>query len=255
MKLYDEVIKRIQDGFRANKDVKNRKLRELPVGESDWRDVSDRSMILRSDMAYELGSGTLPAIGSTIITAEDKLIPRDRIFLIGKDLSELKEDTPYARIALIRVREEALGEGEKLYKAVRDLEHTRYHFYPEGFMMRVSASRNRESVRIGREALAKGLDFTKTGNRMITSFHKHPEVEAVELYYVTDESFDYKELEKNTKEAEEITKTIDHILKNVIMDCKACSLQKVCDEVEGLRELHFAGKTGKVVPSVSEQHG
>lgn len=106
-------------------------------------------------------------------------------------------------------------------------------------MMRVSASRNRESVRIGREALAKGLDFTKTGNRMITAFHRHPEVEAVELYYVTEDSFDYKELEKNTKEAEEITKTIDHILKNVIMDCKACSLQKVCDEVEGLRELHF----------------
>jgi len=24
------------------------------------------------------------------------------------------------------------------------------------------------------------------------------------------------------------------------MDCKSCSLQQVCDEVEGLRELHFA---------------
>ena len=245
MRLYDEVIERIQREFREYADEKDWQLRELPVGESDWKDVSDRSMILRSDMAYELGSGTLPAIGSTIITAEENLVLKDRIFLVGKDLNELQADVPYARIALIRVREEALGEGEKLYKAVRDLEHTRYHFYPEGFMMRVSASRNRESVRIGKEALVKGLDFTKTGNRMITAFHRHPEVEAVELYYVTADSFDYKELEKNTKEAEEITKTIDHILKNVIMDCKACSLQKVCDEVEGLRELHFAGKNRK----------
>lgn len=129
-----------------------------------------------------------------------------------------------------------------MYNVIRALEYTRYHFYPEGFMMRVSASRQKESVRIGKAALAKGLDFTKAGNGMISAFHRNAAVEAVHIYYVTSPEFDYKALETCAKEAESITKTIDHILRNGIMDCGACSLQKVCDEVEGLRELHFREK-------------
>lgn len=234
MKLYDEVIKKYQDLLETEES------HELSIGETEWLEVSDRSMILRSDMAYELGGEGLPAIGSTIITANQELVSSDKITLVGKDLSEIRKDIPYGRIALVRVDEETLGEGQTLYQTIRALEYTRYHFYPEGFMMRVSAFKQKESVRIGKAALAKGLDFTKAGNRMISAFHKNSSVKAVHIYYVTRENFDYKLLEAYAREAESITQTIDHILKISIMDCGACSLQKVCDEVEGLRELHFA---------------
>lgn len=213
--------------------------RTLPAGETGWRDVSDRTMILRSEMAYELGGEQQPAIGCTIITADEKLAAADEITLLGQDLPQINGDVPYARVAVVRVDEETLGEGEALYQAIRTLEYTRYHFYPEGFMMRVSASKQKESVRIASAALKKGLDFTKTGNRMISAFHKNPAVKAVRLYYVTQEGFDYKTLAAYVREAESITEAIDHILKNVPMDCGTCNLQKVCDEVEGLKELHF----------------
>ena len=39
---------------------------------------------------------------------------------------------------------------------------------------------------------------------------------------------------------DDIRKEVDHISTSAIMDCNACNLQQVCDEVEGLRELHFA---------------
>lgn len=142
----------------------------------------------------------------------------------------------------MRVAEEALGEGQALYQAIRNLEYTRYHFYPEGFMMRVSASGQKESVRVGREALKKGLDFTKTGNRMISAFRRQTSVEAVQIYYVTAKEADYQALRQYAAEAESVTKAIDHIAKTAVMDCGACSLQKVCDEVEGLKELHFRKK-------------
>lgn len=77
---------------------------------------------------------------------------------------------------------------------------------------------------------------------MISTFRGNAAVKVVHIYYVTSLEFDYKALETYAKEAESITKTIDHILKNAIMDCGTCSLQKVCDEVEGLRELHFREK-------------
>lgn len=233
MKLYDEILKVCRELLETKES------RSLSVGEAGWPEVSDRSMILRRDMAWELGGEGLPAIGCTLITANPDLVLADGITLLGKDLPEICSDVPYGRVAAVRVDEAILGEGQALYQAIRNLEYTRYHVYPEGFMMRISSFRQKESVRVSREALERGLDFAKTGNQMIAAFHQNPMVQAVQIYYVTAEDFDYKALEQKVKEAEGITQTIDHILKTGIMDCGACSLQKVCDEVEGLRELHF----------------
>ena len=107
-------------------------------------------------------------------------------------------------------------------------------------MMRVSASKNKESVRISKEALRKKINFSKVGSRMIEAFHEQAAVEAVKIIYVTDPAFNYKEFEQLLAGSESITKTIDHMLRDVKMDCDVCNLKPVCDEVEGLRELHFA---------------
>lgn len=237
MKLYDEILEKCRE------ILENKESRELPVGAQEWPQVSDSRMILRRDMAYELGGEGLPAFGCTLVTENKELVPTDRVTLIGKDLPEIQGDVPFGRIALVRIGQGALGEGQALYQALRNLEYTRYHFYPEGFMLRISSTKQRESVRVEDAALKKGLDFTKTGNQMIEAFHKNLFVEAVHLFYVTLEGFPYTELENCGKKAEEITRALDHIVKGGIMDCRACGLQKVCDEVEGLRKLHFQGKT------------
>ena len=41
------------------------------------------------------------------------------------------------------------------------------------------------------------------------------------------------------KKTKQITATIDHMLKDVNIDCGSCLLQEICDEIEGLREMHF----------------
>lgn len=238
IQIYDETIRKIQGLLNSAGS------RELPMGETDWPEVSDRSMILRSDMAYELGGEGLAAIGCTIVTQDETLVPEDAVTLTGRDLPHIREDVPYARIAVVRLAQDPLSaldiEPAALYEIVRELGYTRYHFYPKGFMMRVSASRQRESVRIGRKALGEGLDFARAGNRMIAAFHRHREVRAAHIYYVTDEAFDYKALAHCASEAERITGALDHIYQNAATDCDVCGLRKVCDEVEGLRKLHFA---------------
>ena len=78
---------------------------------------------------------------------------------------------------------------------------------------------------------------------MRQAFKKHDVVEAVQIFYVTDSQFPFGTLETYKRQSETVTKAIDHILKDVKMDCNVCSLQKVCDEIEGLRELHFSQET------------
>ena len=236
MKLYDESIKELLAGI----DMTSAK--KLDIVNATWKDVGDHNLILRADMAYELGGGTFPAVSGMAVTCNDEFVNTDEVMLIGPDLDEIKADTPYARIALVKVAEDSLGDGNTLYNAIRKIEYVRYHINPEGYMTRISASNNREPVRVGKAALGKGLNFAKVGKLFLDTYHENKNIEAVKLIFITAPDFDYKSLSDQAKHLEDITGTIDHIFKNVMMDCGSCSLQKICDEVEGLRDLHFSAQ-------------
>lgn len=239
MKLYDEIISDILT------DIEKQDVKCLPVGNAadpvsrNWQDAGKAMMILQADMAYELGGHGLPAVGNTLVTTETDLVPQDEIILIGKDLPEITEDTPYARIALVRVTGDSIGTGNKLYNTIQNIGYFRYHIYPLGFMLRVSSSNDRESVRVAKDALKQGLTFTAIGNAMQKALHLHKAVEAVKIIFITDPKVDFVQLQNGSKKTKQITATIDHMLKDVNMDCASCGLQEICDEVEELREMHF----------------
>ena len=234
MTLYDDVIKSWQGLF----DSCHVSDLERKAG---WRDGGKANMILRSDAAYELGGADSHtyAIGASVMTEDESLVTADGISLIGPDLSDIDGDCSYARLAVVLVDGDQMGEGDALYNSIRDIGYARYHVEPEGFMMRVSSSNRRESVRVSRDAVARGISFSHVGDMMISAFHERRHVRAVHLYFITDPTFDFKALSESIKRADDITKTIDHIFKDMQMDCNACNLKQVCDEVEGLRELHF----------------
>ena len=75
---------------------------------------------------------------------------------------------------------------------------------------------------------------------MLEQFHKNSRIVGVKLIFITDPGFPFSELKEAVRETERITKTMDHILKSGMTDCGSCSLKKVCEEVEGMRELHFS---------------
>ena len=236
MKLYDVAISELL------KELPSDALRSLELSDVAWEDVGDHNLILRSDMAYELGGGTAAAVSGMAVTANAEFVPEDEVLLIGPDLSEITSDQPYARIALVRVKEDEMGDGNALYNAIRKIEYVRYHINPRGYMTRISASNGREPVRVAKDAIDDGLGFAQVGRLFLNRYHENSNIEAVKLIFITDPNFDYKALGEHAKQFEAITGTIDHIFKNVVMDCGSCSLQKVCEEVEGLRELHFASQ-------------
>lgn len=233
MNLYDASIKELLEHLDLSKAKK------LDIVNTNWQDVGEHNLILRADMAYELGGGTAQAVSGLSVTSDKSLVAEDEILLIGPDLPEINHDSDYARIAIVRVAEDSLGDGNALYNAIRKIEYVRYHINPKGYMTRISAKNHREPVRVSKDALAEGLGFSQVGKIFLDAYHENENIEAVKLIFITAPDFDYKALSEQAKRFEDITGAIDHIFKNVMMDCKSCSLQQVCNEVEGLRELHF----------------
>lgn len=242
MKLYDHLIQQTLELIASGADG------QLTQGQCQGetcRDSGGFDLILKSDMAYELGGGTLSAVSGLMFTSDQNLVQTDEIWRLGPDLADITTDVPYARLTLIRVAEDCFTGDEEAYSDLRKMEYTRYHLNPQGYMMRVSTANEREPVRISKKALAEGLSFEKVGRLFIEGYHQHPKVEAVKLIFVTLAGFPYEELGSLAHQGEEITQSLNHIFNNLVMDCSACGLKPVCDEVEGLRELHQAASKGR----------
>ena len=234
MNIYDECFTGLDSILKAYKPKK------LNISQTEsWEDMGKNQIILQNDSAYELGAANLPAVSSIAITDNKKLVSEDELLLIGNDLQDIKENLPFARIALIRVDENEMGTGDELYKAIRKIEFARYHIQPEGYMMRISAFTHREAVRISKKALSKGLNFANVGKLFIDEYKKNTPVKAVKLIFVTDPDFPYDKLQKIMEKSEQITAALDHIMKNIKMDCDSCNLKTVCEEVEALRDKDF----------------
>ncbi len=59
------------------------------------------------------------------------------------------------------------------------------------------------------------------------------------VIFLTAPGFAYEQMKTIAKKANDVTNTLTHILEGLPTDCSVCSLKDVCDEVEGMKELHF----------------
>lgn len=232
MNLYDNVVRECFDILSKYNG------RKLNIYDSAWEQEREQRLILKSEMAYELGGNSNWAISGLAFTnpCEDM---KDEIWLYGSDLKEITEDTDYARLTVLSVDDKEWNDSDKAYAGLQKIDYTRYHVYPKGFMMRISSSAEREPVRISKEAIQEGLDFEKVGNVFVKKYHSHKEVKAVKIIFITEKNFPYELFKDKAEKMEMITESLNKIFGNLIMDCTTCSLKKVCDEVEGMKEVHF----------------
>ena len=233
MKLYDQIIRDTEKllGCAAQK-------RWDYSPEKAWAQTKSSELVLTRDAAYELGGDGKPSANYSCITEDQALVPKDEILLYGRDLSEINEDVPYARIALMTVSD-MYDEDEELYKAIRDIEFVKYRVFPKGYMLRTSPESSKEQVRVDKSELHRGMSFEAIGAAYIQKYKENPRVKNVRMIFITDDAADYAALLAHAREVDAITKTLTHILEGFSTDCSSCKLKSLCDEVEGMRELHF----------------
>jgi len=205
---------------------------------TQWKDLGSSELVLQRDAAFELGATGKGSANYILYTSSPEIVPKDEILLYGKDLQELHGDCDFARIVIVRVGVLDV-EDEVLYRTLKDIEFAKYHVYPEGYMVRMSPETYREQVRVSKQALKKGISFRQLGANYIDAYKQNANVVSVQVIFTTDPAVDYAEMKNLSKKAGDITSTFTHIFEGLPTDCSVCALKDVCDEVEGMKELHF----------------
>ena len=178
--------------------------------DAKWNDLGVSELVLQKDAAYELGAQGRGSANFVLFTSSPELVSEDKVMLFGRDMGEIRSDCDFARIVLLRIGVMD-DDDEKVYRTLKDIEFAKYHVYPEGYMVRMSPESFREQIRVGKTALKKGISFRNIGMNYIAEYKKDPN----------------------------ITGTLTHILEGLPTDCSVCALKDVCEEVEGMKELHF----------------
>ena len=173
-----------------------------------------------------------------LFTSNPELVSKDQVLLYGPDLGQIRGEVDFARIVLLRVG--VLDEDDEVvYRTLKDIEFAKYHVYPEGYMVRMSPESYREQVRVSKAAVKKGISFKAVGANYIEEYKKNPNVLNAVVIFATLPGLDYRKMQELAKKANAVTGTLTHILEGLPTDCSVCALKDVCDEVEGMKELHF----------------
>jgi hypothetical protein len=199
---------------------------------------SKNELVLGRDCAYELGAASLDSVNLTLVTNDAALVPKSEIVLYGQDLTELKQDSPYARITLLLTDNIEEHGDEGAYSIIKNIELKKFDASPAGYMVRASGLSNREQVRVSKAAVKSGLSFEQVGNLFIGKYTQNKHVQAVKNIFVTLPEAPYRELDSLADSASAITKALNHALADLKMDCRACEWKPVCDTVEGMKDLH-----------------
>lgn len=243
MNLFDSIIEQI-----SNMTGKTEPKRYDYNPAKSWEETGEFELILQKEMAYELGGNGKQAVNCTCVTTTPGFADKDEIIVFGPDLSEIKDASSYARIAILHtdeIGEEGATDTEKVFRSIQAMDFVKYRLFPKGFMVRASGQTNREQIRISKKAVKDGISFEKIGDTFITKYKQNKAVKSVKLIFITAEDADYAGLLKSAGKVTEITQSLSQIMKGLPTECGSCGLREICDEVEGLRELHFGNKNKK----------
>ena len=213
-----------------------------------WPETKSYELILQKDMAYELGGNGKPAVNYTLVTTDSKYFNGDEVVVIGPDLKDIKGSTPYARITMLLttdIESDDEFDTEMAHQEIQTMDFVKYHVFPIGYMVRTSGQTGREQVRISKKSIQQGISFERIGDTFIKHYKQNENVRNAKVIFITDPTINYEILKDYAKKSVEITKSLSKILEGMPTECGICGFKEICDEVEGLKELHFGKKDKK----------
>ncbi len=202
------------------------------------KSTKKHELILGSESAYELGASDKSCVNFVALTMREDLVFSDEVVVFGGDLQDITQNSNFARITLIRTDDISTKGEQTAYNIFKEIELSKFNVAIDGYMMRSSGLYGREQVRVSKKILKKGIDFAGVGNRFISQYKTNRHVLAVKVIFITLDNFCYEQLENLAEKSNRRIKALNHMLSDLKMDCKACEWKPVCDEVDGMKEMH-----------------
>jgi CO dehydrogenase/acetyl-CoA synthase beta subunit len=236
MELYNSIIRRVGE---LTEDLRPKRFTCQPS--AAWPDAGAFELVMGRDAACELGGDGKPAVNFTCVTNSHELVGEDEILVFGPDISSLPPSAPFARIALLRVGDIESDEDdtEQAFRAIQNMDFVKYRIFPKGYMIRTSSENHREQIRISKEAIRKGISFERVGNSFLRQYKQDENIISARVLFITAPDADYAGLQKAAQQVGKITMSLTKIMEGMSTDCTTCMLKPICDEVEGMKELHF----------------
>lgn len=236
MKMYNKII---DDILHSIEDYQALKLDYDKS--SSWKRNKDYVPLFKKDCKIELGANPYKSVNINCVTSDEHYFQRDEIYLIGDDIKDISDKCNYVRINLIQV-DDMPNKEEEIYKEIKNIEFVKYNIFLDGVMIRTSSLDKTEQIRVSKQAIDKGFSFKILGSEFINSYKKNSLVKNVKIIFITEDAFDVNNLIDKSNKNEEITRALNTVLHGMNLDCQSCNLKPICDEVEGMRELHFSKK-------------
>lgn len=228
MDLYNALINQIKSLLPESQG------KRFSYEKSKLKKGSKNQILFLNETAFELGGSQTHCLSTMAVSSSMQF--DNSVLLYGEDLYKLKKDNEFGKIVLLQI--ENIDE-ETAFDTIKEIELVRYNYCPEGFMTRASALSMREQLRISKEAVKKRISFKDYGNALIEEYLKNPVVKSVQIIFITDFDNKYNDLYLLADKIKSTTSALNHILDNVMFDCSTCNLKEICDEVEGMKELHI----------------
>ena len=205
-------------------------------------------VVLRGETFVELGSPDAGSCAFPLWTANTDLVNDGRITLIGPDIPESEGDClPFGQVLIAGGKELS----DKEHAALDENQYVADQI--EGYM--IKSTPGHMWCRVSKDAAGKGLDFETLGRALMAIFKSEvPQVEVMEVLFVTSGKEDVKRLDNVAEQVRKIGKDIvreswlakgyDILECTLSWDCATCSDKVVCDEIRDVVQVKKK-KTGK----------
>lgn len=242
MNIFDKYILQILDRC-ASEHIEKTELKG-----HIWEIMQKNAFLMERDTAIELGGYPRESINIIVPSSklpelfaqakkEKALFPAAGIFCIGDPNLLQSNETHISFGKIVLLETEELPDDE-WYEFTQAELLTDTGIRMRDVMLRQSPSHYNINLRVGKEAIRKGFDLPVMGATIHQAFQQMEYVKSVTVLLIIGESRLYKDLLGTAEKIKEVTLTFNHIFDGIDMDCGHCDLSDVCNEVEGMRELH-----------------
>jgi len=235
MNVFDQHLDEVRQAL-ASGDLRIKAGTCLFDPERTWPRGRPGDIILSTDTAIELGHPQTESLAFLMWTDSPTRVVDGRITVVGPDLDGLAPGkAPFGKIVLAGVHGFT---GDNAYDRFQELDMIRFRLCLEGYMLRAVPQQNREWGRVSRQARMNGLSLRMIGNELIREYRKLDYVDAAEVIFITSSPQDIRLFRPTGEKAARIIGAMNRIFDDLEQDCDACGFRDVCDEVEGLRDMH-----------------